>query len=381
MAEKRMFTQKIIDSDAFLEMPLSAQALYFHLNMRADDDGFVNNPKRIARIISASEDDLKILLAKRFIIGFESGVIVIKHWRMHNTLKSDRYHPTDYQDEFLQLRVKPNKAYTDRPAIQIACDNQGQLPDRNNDGTKVEPERNQNGTRMEPENRLGLGLEKDREEESIDLPTPSDPTLSDTGCLLSDDNKCGTGFVPRKDVRRVMEAWNALGLTAIKDIKPDTERGRMVRKRLQDYGIDAVLEAIRNVGKSDFLQGKNGKFQATFDWFIRPNNFQKTLEGNYSDRPKRIFAETDIAYRAAAKLGRLVSGRIGTAEPKGDALQRWAAELADCVEENETDFNAFAEVMDFSQRDPFWRRTIIDAASLRKHYARLMADMNDGGQA
>ena len=80
MAEKRMFTQKIIDSDAFLDMPLSTQALYFHLNMRADDDGFVNNPKRIQRTIGASDDDLKLLVVKRFVIGFDNGVIVIKHW-------------------------------------------------------------------------------------------------------------------------------------------------------------------------------------------------------------------------------------------------------------------------------------------------------------
>lgn len=114
MAEKRMFTKSIIDSDAFLEMPLSAQALYFHLNMRADDDGFVNNPKRITDYVNASADDLKILLAKRFIIRFDSGVIVIKHWRMHNTLRSDRYRPTDYQDELALLCVKANKAYTER---------------------------------------------------------------------------------------------------------------------------------------------------------------------------------------------------------------------------------------------------------------------------
>ena len=105
VAEKRMFTQKIIDSDAFLDMPLSTQALYFHLNMRADDDGFVNNPKRIQRTVGASEDDLKLLIAKRFLICFENGVIVIKHWRMHNTLKSDRYRPTQYQEEYALLEV------------------------------------------------------------------------------------------------------------------------------------------------------------------------------------------------------------------------------------------------------------------------------------
>ena len=115
-----MFTQKIIDSDAFLDMPLSTQALYFHLNMRADDDGFVNNPKRIQRTIGASDDDLKLLLAKRFAIGFESGVLVIKHWRMHNTLRKDRYNPTQYQEELAMLDVKGNNAYTERLPEPVA---------------------------------------------------------------------------------------------------------------------------------------------------------------------------------------------------------------------------------------------------------------------
>lgn len=108
-----MFTQKIVDSDAFLDMPLSAQCLYFHLNMRADDDGFVNNPKKIQRMLGATEDDLKLLLAKRFIIGFASGVIVIKHWRMHNLLRKDRHNPTQYQEEFNSLELKENGAYTE----------------------------------------------------------------------------------------------------------------------------------------------------------------------------------------------------------------------------------------------------------------------------
>ena len=112
MAQKRMFTMKIVDSDAFLDMPLSTQCLYFHLNMRADDDGFIGNTKRIMRMIGASEDDLKILLAKRFIIMFEDNVVVIKHWWLHNTLIKDRYHETTYTDEKAQLFIKENKAYT-----------------------------------------------------------------------------------------------------------------------------------------------------------------------------------------------------------------------------------------------------------------------------
>ena len=108
-----MFTKKIIDSDAFLDMPLSTQALYFHLNMRADDDGFINNPKKIMRMIGASEDDLKVLISKRFIIAFDNGVVVVKHWRMHNLLRKDRYTETQYIEQKNMLLLKENGAYTE----------------------------------------------------------------------------------------------------------------------------------------------------------------------------------------------------------------------------------------------------------------------------
>ena len=112
MAERRMFAKTIIDSDAFLDMPLSSQALYFQLGMRADDDGFINNPKRIQRMIGASEDDLKLLIAKNFIIAFESGVIVVKHWKMNNYIRNDRYKETNYLEEKSKLQLKENGAYT-----------------------------------------------------------------------------------------------------------------------------------------------------------------------------------------------------------------------------------------------------------------------------
>lgn len=120
MAERRMFAKTIIDSDAFLEMPLSAQALYFHLGMRADDDGFVNSPKKIMRTVACSEDDMKLLIAKKFIIPFESGIVVIKHWRIHNYIQKDRYHETNYTEEKAMLTTKENGAYSlmDTPCIQ-----------------------------------------------------------------------------------------------------------------------------------------------------------------------------------------------------------------------------------------------------------------------
>ena len=112
MANKRMFSKDITDSDAFIEMSSAAQALYFHLNQGADDDGF-NNQVQMAILKShASTDDLKILMAKNFVIRFECGVIVIKHWRLHNTLRKDRYTPTHYQEELKLLGIKDNGAYT-----------------------------------------------------------------------------------------------------------------------------------------------------------------------------------------------------------------------------------------------------------------------------
>jgi hypothetical protein len=113
MAHKRAFSKTVIDTDAFQDMPQTAQLLYFYLNMSADDDGFVSNPKRIMRAGGFGEDDLKILLAKRFLLSFESGVVVIKHWLIHNTLRKDRYQETTYLQEKQMLQIKENKAYTE----------------------------------------------------------------------------------------------------------------------------------------------------------------------------------------------------------------------------------------------------------------------------
>ncbi len=113
MAERRMFAKTIIDSDAFLDMPLSTQALYFHLSMRADDEGFINNPKKIMRMIGANQNEMELLLAKRYLLMFDSGVVVIKHWKIHNYIQKDRFKETLYKEEKEQISVKNNNSYTD----------------------------------------------------------------------------------------------------------------------------------------------------------------------------------------------------------------------------------------------------------------------------
>ncbi len=111
MAERRMFAKTIVDSDAFLEMPMSSRLLYYDLGMRADDDGFINAPKKIVRMIGASDDDLRVLISKKFIIPFDSGVVVIKHWRINNYLRSDRYRGTTYTSEKAVLQIEENSSY------------------------------------------------------------------------------------------------------------------------------------------------------------------------------------------------------------------------------------------------------------------------------
>ena len=123
MADKRMFSLKIVDSDLFLDMPLSSQCLYFHLSMRADDDGFVDNPKKIIKIIGANDDDLKILITKGFVIVFERGIIVITHWKINNYIRSDRRKETMYITEKQSLTQTENGAYIKLEQLGIPNDN------------------------------------------------------------------------------------------------------------------------------------------------------------------------------------------------------------------------------------------------------------------
>ena len=184
-----MFAKTIIDSDAFLDMPLSTQSLYFHLSMRADDDGFVNNPKKIQRMIGASDDDLKVLFAKRFLIPFESGIVVIKHWRIHNYIRNDRYKETAYQEEKAQLEVKENGAYTLPAAVGIPVG----IPD---------------GYQMDTQDRLG----KDRLGKDSKSTRFVPPTVEQVSAYCKERNN---GIDPN----RFVDYYTARGWAKIKDWK------------------------------------------------------------------------------------------------------------------------------------------------------------------
>lgn len=242
MAERRMFAKTIIDSDAFLEMPISARLLYYDLAMRADDDGFVNAPKKIMKVIGATNDDMNILILQKFIIPFDSGVVVIKHWRIHNYIRKDTYNETAYKEEKALLEFDENKAY--KLSSQLSVD---------------EPRTNRGRTVDTGKVRLG--------KDSIDKEL-----------IVSKDTICPT------DVERVIDAWNSLGLDRIIKITEGTQRHTWLRKRIKEYGLEAILSGIEKVRKSAFLNGGNSKgWTITFDWFIRPNNFPKVIGGNYDN--------------------------------------------------------------------------------------------------
>ena len=235
MAERRMFAKTIIDSDAFLDMPLSTQVLYFHLSMRADDDGFINNPKKIQRMIGAMDDDLKLLIAKNFIIPFESGVVVIKHWKIHNYIRNDRYKETVYHEEKALLTIKENKTYT----LGIPDDNQ-----------------------MDTQDRLG----KDRLElgkDSIEIDKESNRVTCQQIADLYNDT-----CVSFPQVRTLSE-----------------KRKKDIKVRLKKYSLDDFKTLFIKAEASDFLKGANKRnWSATFDWLIEDGNMAKVLDGNYDNK-------------------------------------------------------------------------------------------------
>jgi hypothetical protein len=211
-----MFAKTIIDSDAFLDMPQSTQNLYFHLGMRADDDGFINNPKKIQRMANCSDDDAKLLCAKNFVIPFESGVVVIKHWLIHNLIRGDRYKETVYKEELAMLDVKPNKAYTCKLGIP-------------------------NGNQMEPQVRLGkasLG------EVSIGKHTHTEAPDVSVGVLESIKH-------PSNLPKLIYDKWQAIpGVTKDCDYMYWIQREwREIARAIEGFHSDIVLNSLDNYKK------------------------------------------------------------------------------------------------------------------------------------
>lgn len=256
MAERRMFAKTIIDSDAFLDMPLSAQSLYFHLAMRADDDGFINNPKKIQRMIGASEDDCKLLIAKQFVLIFDTGVIVIRHWKLHNYIQKDRYKPTIYQSEISALETEPGGTYTQ--CIQ-------------------------DGYNLDTQDRIGKDrIGKDRIEKELYNPSAMHP---DYMCAHAHSEAEPQKVERQKnDYKAIADLYNSICVSLPKVTAMSDNRQKAIAARLKSYTVDQFREVFTKAENSAFLKGSNNRnWTANFDWLVKDANFAKVLDGNYDN--------------------------------------------------------------------------------------------------
>lgn len=247
MANRRMFSLKIIDTDKFIDMPQSSQLLYFHLSMRADDDGFVNSPKKIQRIISCTDDDFKILLAKQYVIPFNSGVCVIKDWKIHNYIQKDRYQETIYIEEKQQLTEDSQGTYT--KCIQ--------------DGYKMFPQ---------VRDRIEIGKDRDRDRDKK-------------------DNKKIYSTESKKVLDYFNKRFNARYTTKGKGFK------NILARISEGYTYEDCISVISKKEKDEFFIN-NPKYLNP-ETLFRPSNFEKYL--NEFDQPAKQIKKSDIIFENGRK--------------------------------------------------------------------------------
>ena len=242
MAERRMMSKKITDTDAFLDMPLTTQALYFHFLQNADDDGFVGNPNSIMRKVGASKNDYDLLMVKRFIIVFDSGICVIKHWRIHNYIQKDRYVPTTFIKEKAQLETEENGAYTE--CIQ-------------------------NVSNLYAQYSIG-----------------KDSIVEDSiGKDSIEGERAPTREPVHSKAQAIVDLFNGLCPSLSKVTVLSTSREKAITARLKEFTVEQFTTVFKKAEASKFLTGRNGKaWRANFDWLINASNFVKVLDGNYDDR-------------------------------------------------------------------------------------------------
>lgn len=333
MAKRRMFSPGItIDSDAFGDMPHDSQLLYFYLALRADDDGFVANPKAVMRMGGFSEDNYKILVTKKYIIPFDSGIVVIRHWKLNNYIQKDRYTETLYQEEKAQLTVI-NGTYM-LIDIEINRKSVPELPEINSLDTTCIQNGYADKVRLDKnslETTTTTSIADDSENSEIPtleqvkayiqkIGSPINPeqfydeqqksnwqlngkTIS-WKALVRIREKFGKDQKPKKqkkpvpshnaEAKELFEAYGTLCPSLPKAQRLTADRKKAVSQILnKGYTVEQVKQAFRMAEESPFLRGERNTFHADFDWFFKRDksgrdNLLKILEGKYTDHsPKQ----------------------------------------------------------------------------------------------
>lgn len=254
MAQRRMFSKKIIDTDCFLEMTTSAQLLYFHLALQADDDGFISSPKKIMRMINLSEEDLDLLIYNNLIIQFENGVCVVKHWLVHNCIKKDRYTGTLYLSEMKRLS-KINGVYE----------------------LIKETDCIQNVSNLVPQGSLV--------EVSKDYVSKEKEKANDT------------------DVLKIVDLYNKHCPNLLPVLEITESRRKKVKTLLCTYSLETIEKAYIAIGESEFCSGKKG-FKASFDFCIDVDKINSALEGKYMNHCNSVsFADLTSSFEEYEIIG------------------------------------------------------------------------------
>ena len=233
MASRRMFSLQVVDTDKFIEMSISARLLYYELGMRADDDGFISSPLKIIRSVGCSTDDLKLLIAKGYVISFDSGIIVIRHWKMNNYIQKDRYNKTIYQDEVKTLSLSNNVYNMDTECIQTVYTGKDRIG----------------------KDRLGYSL----------LP-------ADAG--------------EREYFESIRDSFNSICTSFPKVKAINDKRRKLIRKAAEIMKELSFKELFVKIQASDFLSGRNGERKARFgfDWLLSSGNLTQIIEGVYDNQ-------------------------------------------------------------------------------------------------
>lgn len=226
-------------------MSISARLLYYELGMRADDDGFISSPLKIIRSVGCSTDDLKLLIAKGYVISFDSGIVVIRHWKMNNYIQKDRYNKTIYQDEVKLLSLTDNVYSTDTDCIQTVY------------------------------------IGKDRIDEER---------------LRNNTSSTSVDRQPSIDYQSVIDSFNTVCTSLPKVQKLTDKRRKAIRSAsalLDDMTFEEVFVIVE---RSDFLTGRSGAWSCGFDWIMKPSNITIIIEGNYRNNDQVSDSPSNLDY-------------------------------------------------------------------------------------
>lgn len=270
MAERRMFSKAVFDSDKFMSLPFSAQAFYTHLAMRADDDGFVGNAKSILRMVGASEDDFSTLVENGYLRVFDSAVVAVVHWKTHNYIQKDRYKPSIYKKEralmYPECDKKTDDVYADICEENIVVsdlDTQDRLG----------------------KDRLGKGsTEKDSTDTKEQRASSNQASRNEVRTFLG---------VPENECEKIIALYNSVCTFLPKVQSATGDRKHNVALLLKKYTPQQIEEVFKKAQGCDFLCGKGGRgWKASFDWLIREDNFLRVYEGAYNTQKKNPGEET-----------------------------------------------------------------------------------------